>query len=233
MTDLQPVDVIQAALDGHDSVAISFSGAEDVVLIDMVCNIIDRPQVFCLDTGRLHPETYAFIEQVRDHYGIAIQVLNPDASALGRLVQEKGLFSFYKDGHQECCSVRKIAPLRRYLSGCDAWITGQRRDQSPTRSQVPQSQIDAAFSVDRSPADRPPLMKYNPLANWTSGQVWQYIRDHQVPYNPLHDRGFLSIGCQPCTRAVGPGQHERAGRWWWEEATLKECGLHSANVKQP
>jgi len=224
-----PTDILKHALAAHAAgqVAISFSGAEDVVLIDMACNLTDDIKVFSLDTGRLHPETYRFIEEVRKHYGLEIDVLSPDAAAVARLVRQKGLYSFYEDGHHECCSIRKIEPLRRYLASLDGWITGQRRDQSPTRTEVPQVQEDAAFSND----DRI-LMKYNPLAEWTSAQVWQYIRENGIPYNQLHDRGYMSIGCEPCTRPVGPNMHERAGRWWWEEETQRECGLHVINVKE-
>lgn len=222
-----PVDILEQAFRNHAAgkVAISFSGAEDVVLIDMACNIAEDVRVFSLDTGRLHPETYRFIEEVRKFYGIDIELLSPDADAVARLVREKGLFSFYEDGHQECCSVRKIEPLRRHLEHLDGWITGQRRDQSPTRSDVPHVQEDTAFSNDERQ-----LMKYNPLADWSSAQVWQYIRENGVPYNQLHDQGFQSIGCEPCTRPIGPNMHERAGRWWWEEATKRECGLHVINI---
>lgn len=224
-----PAEILREAFAEHpaDKIAISFSGAEDVVLIDMACNLTDQLQVFCLDTGRLHAETYRFIDEVRRHYGIAIDVLGPDPDAVGQLVKDKGLFSFYEDGHQECCSVRKIEPLRRHLARLDGWITGQRQDQSPTRASVPHVQEDTAFSDDRRT-----LTKYNPLAEWRSDEVWQYIRDHGVPYNKLHDQGYISIGCEPCTRPVGPNMHERSGRWWWEEATRKECGLHVINVKQ-
>jgi phosphoadenosine phosphosulfate reductase len=208
-----------------DKIAISFSGAEDVVLIDMAHKLGLNVGVFSLDTGRLHAETYRFIEDVRSHYGITIELLYPEAEAVQNLVREKGLFSFYKDGHNECCSVRKIAPLRRKLETLDAWITGQRRDQSVTRTEVPHEQLDKAFSTGSHT-----VTKFNPLAGWSSADVWAYIRENEVPCNPLHDRGFVSIGCEPCTRAVGPHEHERAGRWWWEEATQKECGLHSQNV---
>lgn len=219
--DLTPQRVLETAFERHDRVVLSFSGAEDVVLIDMSCNIAEEVNVFCLDTGRLHSETYQFIEKVRDFYGIDIDVIAPNADSIARLVKEKGLFSFYRDGHAECCSIRKIEPLRNYLLNVDAWITGQRRDQSPTRSFVAQIQDDAAFSTtDKS------VTKYNPLANWSSAQVWEYIRDNDVPYNKLHDRGYRSIGCEPCTRSTAPGQHEREGRWWWEEETRRECGLH-------
>ena len=225
-TEASPVAVLKDAFANHDRVAISFSGAEDVVLIDMACQIRDDVEVFSLDTGRLHPETYRFIEAVRKHYGIKINVLSPDPVALAKLVQAKGLFSFYEDGHSECCGIRKIEPLRRHLAGLDAWITGQRRDQSPTRTDVPQQQVDSTFASEGNE-----LMKYNPLAAWESADVWDYIRLNELPYNPLHDRGFTSIGCEPCTRPVGPGEHERMGRWWWEESTKRECGLHLINVK--
>lgn len=143
-----------------------------------------------------------------------------------RLVSTKGYFSFYTDGHEECCSIRKVEPLRRALGGLRAYVTGQRKDQSPaTRADIPVVQIDAAFSTSERE-----LVKFNPLANWTSGKVWQYIREHEVPYNPLHDLGFRSIGCEPCTRATNPAEHEREGRWWWEEATKKECGIHVINL---
>lgn len=223
-----PQDILQLALERHDNIGISFSGAEDVVLVDMALKIRKNVQVFSLDTGRLHAETYRFIEKVREHYGIAIEVMSPQAEAVQKLVREKGLFSFYQDDHKECCGIRKIEPLRRKLLTLDAWITGQRRDQSPgTRTSIPVVQDDRAFSRPNET-----LTKYNPLANWTSQQVWEYIRSHDVPYNELHDRGFISIGCEPCTRPTGPGQHEREGRWWWEEATKKECGLHAVNIEK-
>jgi len=227
--DLQsqsPQEIIRYALENFDNIAISFSGAEDVVLVDMALKIKPDVKVFSLDTGRLHPETYRYLEKVREHYGINIDVQTPDQEPVDQLVREKGLFSFYKDGHKECCGVRKIMPLKRKLLTLDAWVTGQRKDQSPgTRTEIPVIQDDRAFS-------RPDetLTKFNPLANWSSKQVWDYIRSNNVPYNELHDKGFVSIGCEPCTRPTGPGQHEREGRWWWEEATKKECGLHAVNT---
>ncbi|OAI16300.1 phosphoadenosine phosphosulfate reductase [Methylomonas lenta] len=230
-TELQgknPRSILKTALANFDNIAISFSGAEDVVLIDMALQIRKDVQVFTLDTGRLHPETYRFIEQVRKHYQIDIDVLTPNRDVLDAFVKQKGLFSFYQDGHKECCGIRKVEPLRRKLATLDAWITGQRKDQSlDTRSEIPEVQLDEAFSI----ADKP-LIKFNPLLNWSSAQVWDYIEAYQVPYNPLHGQGFISIGCEPCTRPVLPNQHERAGRWWWEDATKKECGLHVGNVKQ-
>jgi phosphoadenosine phosphosulfate reductase len=224
-----PRDIIGLAIrEFPQDLAISFSGAEDVVLVDIAAKIGGRFRVFSLDTGRLHPETYQFLEKVRDHYKIPIETFFPQPEAVQRLVQEKGLFSFYRDGHKECCGVRKVEPLVRALKPLRAWITGQRRDQSPgTRAEVPVVQLDPTFG---SPERQ--LVKFNPLANWSSKDVWAYIRENDVPYNALHDRGFFSIGCEPCTRSVNPGQHEREGRWWWEEETMKECGLHAGNVKK-
>jgi phosphoadenosine phosphosulfate reductase len=224
-----PRDIIGLAIrEFPQDLAISFSGAEDVVLVDIAAKIGGRFRVFSLDTGRLHPETYQFLEKVRDHYKIPIETFFPQPEAVQKLVQEKGLFSFYRDGHKECCGVRKVEPLVRALKPLRAWITGQRRDQSPgTRAEVPVVQLDPTFG---SPERQ--LVKFNPLANWSSKDVWAYIRENDVPYNALHDRGFFSIGCEPCTRSVNPGQHEREGRWWWEEETMKECGLHAGNVKK-
>jgi phosphoadenosine phosphosulfate reductase len=228
LQEASPQDILKYALQEHDNLAISFSGAEDVVLIDMACKIAEGVKVFCLDTGRLHSETYAFIETVRKHYPIELSILFPDSASVQKLVDEKGLFSFYEDQHQECCGIRKVGPLRKKLLELDAWVTGQRQDQSPgTRTSLPVIQNDKVFA---RPGET--LTKFNPLSNWSSAQVWQYIRDNDVPYNALHDQGYVSIGCEPCTRPVNPGQHEREGRWWWEEATKKECGLHSSNVKK-
>jgi phosphoadenosine phosphosulfate reductase len=222
-----PRVILKAALTQFDNIAISFSGAEDVVLIDLALAIRKDIQVFCLDTGRLHSETYRYIEQVRKHYGIEIEVLSPNRDLLDGFVKTKGLFSFYEDGHSECCGIRKVEPLRRKLTNVDAWITGQRKDQSlDTRADIPEIQIDSTFSTPEHT-----LIKFNPLLNWTSAQVWDYIEAYQVPYNPLHQQGFISIGCEPCTRAILPNQHERVGRWWWEDAVKKECGLHASNVR--
>jgi phosphoadenosine phosphosulfate reductase len=222
----RPKDVLKYALDQHEQIAISFSGAEDVVLIDMAVKIRPDIDIFTLDTGRLNPETYQFIEKVRKHYGITLDVRTPEQTALQNFVKEKGLFSFYQDGHSECCNVRKIEPLRQKLRTLDAWITGQRRDQSPgTRSNIQHFEQDSAF---KGRGDT--LFKYNPLALWTGAQVWEYIKMFDVPYNSLHEKGYVSIGCEPCTRAVLPHQHEREGRWWWENQTKKECGLHAGNL---
>ena len=222
-----PREILKYALNHFDNIAVSFSGAEDVALIEFGHRLRKPLPVFSLDTGRLHPETYRFIEKVREHYNIDIDVLYPDPERLQSFVKEKGLFSFYKDGHKECCGIRKVEPLKKKLRTLDAWITGQRKDQSPsTRSDVPVIEIDQGNSNDQRK-----LIKFNPLANWSSKEVWDYIRLSEVPYNPLHERGFISIGCEPCTRPVLPNQHEREGRWWWEEETLKECGLHVSESK--
>jgi phosphoadenosine phosphosulfate reductase len=222
-----PQDILKLAFEHFgDELWLSFSGAEDVVLVDMAWKLNKNVKVFSLDTGRLHPETYRFIDQVREHYGISIDLLSPDAAALEPFAKAKGLYSFYKDGHGECCGIRKTAPLRRKLATVKAWATGQRRDQSPgTRSQVAVVELDTAFST----ADNA-LYKFNPLAQMSSEDIWAYIRMLELPYNSLHERGFISIGCEPCTRPVLPNQHEREGRWWWEEATQKECGLHAGNL---
>ena len=220
-----PQHILKLAIDNFEDLWLSFSGADDIVVLDMAWKINPDIKVFTLDTGRLHAETYRFLEQVRKHYGIQLEVLSPNRDTLDAYVRDKGLFDFYESGHQECCGIRKIEPLRRKLAGVDAWITGQRKDQSPTRTNVPVIQADAGFSgPGRS------LVKFNPLANYTSEDVWNYIRMLEIPYNSLHERGFVSIGCEPCTRPVLPNQHEREGRWWWEEATQKECGLHGGNL---
>ncbi|MDE3181098.1 MAG: phosphoadenylyl-sulfate reductase [Acidobacteriota bacterium] len=226
---LHPREILSFALENFSPrIGVSFSGAEDVVLVDLVSKIGGSFRVFSLDTGRLHAETYQFLEKVREHYKIPVEIFFPQADAVESFVREKGLFSFYRDGHKECCSIRKVEPLKRALQGLDAWVTGQRRDQSPsTRTNVAVAEIDRTFSNGRQ------LVKFNPLANWSSRQVWSYIRENGVPYNALHERGFVSIGCEPCTRTVQPGQHEREGRWWWEDATKKECGLHSGNLGDP
>lgn len=229
LAEKTPLAIVRAALTAYPQLAISFSGAEDVVLIELARQTGLPFQVFTLDTGRLHPETLTYLETVRQHFQLSLTVLSPEASAVEQLVREKGLFSFYQDNHQECCGIRKVAPLKRHLAQQRAWMTGQRRDQSPgTRQAIPVVQEDPAFTG----IDGQPLIKFNPLANWTSAEVWSFIRMLELPYNPLHAQGYISLGCAPCTRPVLPGQHEREGRWWWEEATQKECGLHAGNAPQ-
>lgn len=193
-------------------------GAEDQVLTDMLCKQASNPQVFTLDTGRLPPETYDTIDATNRRYGIRIEMLFPDREQVERMVREGGPNLFYDsvENRKRCCFVRKVEPLRRKLATLDAWITGLRREQAVTRAEVPPVQWDEGNG----------LIKVNPLADWTTEQVWDYIRRHDVPYNPLHDKGYPSIGCAPCTRAVAPGEDLRAGRWWWEQPEHKECGLH-------
>ena len=221
-----PKEIIALALESTENLSISFSGAEDIVLIDLAVKLKKDVQVFTLDTGRLHAETYAFINQVCEYYGLAIDIMTPDAARLGAYVKDKGLYDFYNSGHHECCGIRKLEPLKRRLENLDGWITGQRKDQSPsTRNDVATIELDSTFSTPDKP-----LLKFNPLANWSSKQVWEHIRMFDLPYNSLHDRGYMSIGCEPCTKAINPGQHEREGRWWWEEKTAKECGIHQSNI---
>ncbi|MSQ30577.1 MAG: phosphoadenylyl-sulfate reductase [Dehalococcoidia bacterium] len=227
LAPLHPADILKRAQQEYPAdLAISFSGAEDVVLIDMAWRNKLPFRVFTLDTARLHAQTYRFLDTVREKYAVEIEAYFPQPDAVQQLVRTKGYFSFYNEGHEECCAIRKVEPLRRALAGLRAYVTGQRRDQSPgTRAEIPTVQLDTGFSLPGQD-----LVKFNPLANWSSGKVWQYIREHEVPYNPLHDIGFRSIGCEPCTRATNPGEHEREGRWWWEEATKRECGIHIINL---
>jgi adenylyl-sulfate reductase (glutathione) len=211
-------------------VGIAFSGAEDVALVEYA-HLTGRPyRVFSLDTGRLNPETYELFDAVEKRYGIKIEYTFPDTQEVIDLVRDKGMFSFYEDGHQECCRVRKVKPLRKQLRTLKAWITGQRKDQSPgTRMAVPVVEVDPVF--EGAAGGPGSLVKYNPLSNATSAEVWNFLRAMGVPTNKLHECGYVSIGCAPCTRAVLPNQPEREGRWWWEDAAAKECGLHSGNIK--
>ncbi|XP_042028236.1 5'-adenylylsulfate reductase 3, chloroplastic-like [Salvia splendens] len=232
LDNCSPLEIMDKALEkfGND-IAIAFSGAEDVALLEYA-RLTGRPfRVFSLDTGRLNPETYRFFDEVEKHYGIHIEYMFPDAAEVQDLVRNKGLFSFYEDGHQECCRVRKVRPLRRALKGLRAWVTGQRKDQSPgTRSEVPVVQVDPVFEgLDGGDGS---LVKWNPVANSKGDDIWSFLRTMNVPVNSLHAKGYISIGCEPCTRAVLPGQHEREGRWWWEDAKAKECGLHKGNIKE-
>lgn len=199
------------------AIASSF-GAEDMVLIDLARAHAPSVQLFTLDTGRLPPETYEVMDVVRRRYGVEIQTYFPDRARVEALESSKGYFSFKQSiaERKECCGLRKVEPLRRALAGREAWVTGLRREQSVTRTEVRTVEADATHG----------LLKVNPLACWTAREVWAHIKDHGVPYNVLHDRGYPSIGCAPCTRAVKPYEDERAGRWWWESPDNRECGLH-------
>ena len=213
-------DVLRFALERFGTkVALSSSfGAEDMVLIDMLMQIDPRARVFTLDTGRLPQETYNVIDAARQKYGATIEVFFPQAEAVQQMVAGHGANLFYHsvENRKLCCGIRKMEPLGRALSGLAAWITGLRREQSVTRTDVHKIEWDGGNK----------LVKVNPLVDWSREDVWKYIRERNVPYNALHDRGYPSIGCAPCTRAVQPGEHERAGRWWWEHPETKECGLH-------
>jgi thioredoxin-dependent adenylylsulfate APS reductase len=212
--------IVEIALERFSpEIVIAFSGSDDVLLVELAHQSKRPYRVMTLDTGRLHGETHRFFAEVERHYGIHIEYCFPRAEAVETLVRKKGPFSFYRDGHAECCGIRKVEPLRRHLAGQKAWITGQRRDQSPTRADVP------LVELDEQSAD-PPLVKFNPLARMSGSEVWDAIRAFGVPHNSLHARGMTSIGCEPCTRALLPYEHERAGRWWWESETKKECGIH-------
>ncbi len=202
-----------------DKVALATSfGAEDQVLTDMLCRISNRPSIFTLDTGRLPEQTYEVMQATQEKYGIRIDILFPDYQKVEEMVNRFGPNLFYKsiEARQLCCRVRKIEPLKRKLSGLQAWICGLRSEQSVTRSELQRIELDANFG----------LIKVSPLVDWTTEQVWTYIRENQVPYNKLHDRGYSSIGCAPCTRPIRDGEDIRAGRWWWEKPEHKECGLH-------
>jgi phosphoadenosine phosphosulfate reductase len=211
---------------GHAPAALASSfGAEDMVLTDMIARNHLPIIVFTLDTGRLPDETYALIDRTREHYGIAVETYYPDAQALEEYVRRNGINAFYRsmDLRQRCCAIRKSAPLARALAGRGAWITGLRRSQSITRAEVGVEEFDAAHG----------LPKFNPLAEWSEENIWTYVREHEVPVNALHARGYPSIGCAPCTRAIEPGEDIRAGRWWWENPEHRECGLHRRPVHVP
>jgi phosphoadenosine phosphosulfate reductase len=206
-----------AATQSPTTFACSF-GAEDMVLLDAIANHARKIEIFTLDTGRLPEETQALLETVRDKYPVAVRTYFPDTAAVQVWVEQNGPNGFYKSvaQRQQCCHVRKVEPLQRALAGKKSWITGLRREQSAARHALQREAWDDANG----------LIKINPLLEWTLDDVWGYIRTHDVPYNALHDRGYPSIGCAPCTRAVQPGEDIRAGRWWWE-TTSKECGLHT------
>lgn len=205
------------------AVFASSLGAEDMVLTDLIVKSGLPIGIFTLDTGRLHAETLAMIERIRQAYGYQITVFRPDPAAVEAYVSRHGLNAFYDsvELRKACCRIRKVEPLNRALAGNRAWITGQRRAQSGTRAELAVEENDEAHG----------MRKFNPLSDWSEQDVWHYLRANDVPYNPLHDKGYPSIGCEPCTRAVQPGEDIRAGRWWWETPESKECGLHLADGK--
>lgn len=193
-------------------------GAEDQVLTDMIAKIDKSTKVFTLDTGRVFPETYQTLHETNEKYGINVEVYFPNSEKVERMVNEKGINLFYNsvDERKTCCHIRKIEPLKRAMMDVDVWVTGIRRDQSITRILTETVEFDPINGK----------IKINPLLDWSEEDLWKYIEENKVPYNKLHDKGFPSIGCEPCTRAVKEGEDVRAGRWWWEEPEQKECGLH-------
>ncbi len=201
-------------------------GAEDMVVTDLLHRFEVRADIFVLDTGRLHPETLALLRRLQMHYVRQVDVYHPDAEAATAFVEKNGEDAMYRSLNlrKACCQIRKMEPLARALAGRRGWITGLRREQSDARAEVPFLEHAPLAAADGEPfATR---TKVNPLARWTLGDVWHYIDLHKVPYNPLHDQFYPSIGCAPCTRAVTLGEDFRSGRWWWENEGAKECGLH-------
>jgi phosphoadenosine phosphosulfate reductase len=219
--EASPLEIIRAGVEiarGPVALACSFS-AEDVAIIDLLHEAAPRVTVFALDTGRLNEETYAVAEAVAERYGVKVDWYFPERKAVERLVRQKGPFSFREslENRHECCHIRKIEPLQRALKGLSGWVTGLRREQSVTRSDAAPIEIDQANGN---------IFKINPLIEWTEKELWDYIKSRRLPVNRLHSQGYPSIGCAPCTRAIEPGEHPRAGRWWWEDPEHKECGLH-------
>jgi phosphoadenosine phosphosulfate reductase len=211
------------ARDFTPAVFASSLAAEDMVLTDLILRAKLPIGIFSLETGRLHKETLAVLDAVKDTYGYDIALFRPQTDAVDAYVAQNGLNAFYDsvEMRRECCRIRKVEPLGRALLGNKAWITGQRRAQSATRSDLRVEEDDPAHF----------MTKFNPLADWLEENVWEYLRANKVPYNALHDRGYPSIGCEPCTRAIQPGEDVRAGRWWWENPESKECGLHVVDGK--
>ena len=206
------------------AVLASSFGAEDMVLLDLIAREGLDIGIFMIDTGRLPAETHALVADVRRQYGLDIEVFSPRPHSVDAYVEEHGIDGFYDglDQRKACCAIRKVEPLRRALAGKRAWVTGLRREQAVSRAAVEETAFDEAHG----------LWKFSPLANWSEEDVWAYLRSRDVPYNALHDRGYPSIGCEPCTRAVRPGEDPRAGRWWWEQGHAgKECGLHEIPVR--
>ncbi|MDN5108459.1 phosphoadenylyl-sulfate reductase [Aliarcobacter butzleri] len=213
------IDVIAYFLDNFKNVALSSSlAAEDQVLTDILLKKDKNASIFTLDTGRLHPETYDVMDATNLKYGIKIDVFFPDNENVQKLYKTQGVNGHYEsiENRKNCCNIRKIEPLKRALKDVEVWVTGLRASQSVTRTDMPLVEWDENFNV----------IKVNPLINWSQEDVWDYIKTNKVPYNKLHDQGFPSIGCAPCSRAIKDGEDIRAGRWWWENPEHKECGLH-------
>ncbi len=221
-----PQEVLKWSLDNlHPKIAMASSfGAEDVVVIDMMMKINPKARIFTLDTGRLNQETYDVMDEIRKKYNVNVEVMFPDQNEVEQMVRVNGLNLFYHSiGNRKlCCGIRKVHPLNRMLSTLDGWITGLRADQTEVRSNANKIELDEQHNG---------ILKINPIMEWTWDQTWDYIRKNNIPYNKLHDKGFPSIGCEPCTRAIKSGEPLRAGRWWWESDSQKECGLHADHDK--
>jgi len=219
--DADPEDVLNWAFDrfGERIALVSSFQAEAMVLVDMAVGLNPDVRVITIDTGRLPQETHAIIQETRRRYRIDVEVLVPEAPAVEKMVRKHGINLFYEDVKLRllCCQVRKVVPLQRALGGLDAWVTGLRREQWATRANIRKIEIDH---------DHGGIVKLSPLADWTNEEVWDYLRQNDVPYNPLYDQGYTSISCAPCTRPVPAGADPRAGRWWWETGAPKECGMH-------
>ncbi|ACP39142.1 phosphoadenylyl-sulfate reductase [Saccharolobus islandicus] len=224
--DKEPLEVLKWGIEKFRAkivLACSLQ-AEDLVILDMLSKVVEKPKVFIIDTGRLHQESYELIEEINKKYNTDLRIYFPDYKEVEALVNKHGINLFYRsvELRKACCEVRKVLPLRRALEGMQAWITGLRREQNFTRGGIKKIEIDEVNGG---------IVKLNPLADWTWEQVWEYIKKNNVPYNKLYDKGYKSIGCVPCTRPVKPWEHPRAGRWWWEQNSDKECGLHYRGVK--
>jgi phosphoadenosine phosphosulfate reductase len=213
----------KVASDFSPAVFASSLAAEDMVLTDLILRAKLPIRIFTLETGRLHKETLAVLDRIKEKYDYEVALYKPETAAVDAYVQQNGLNAFYDsiEMRKECCHIRKVEPLKRALAGNKAWVTGQRRSQSTTRAALDLQENDEAHG----------MTKFNPLADWSEEDVWHYIRSNDVPYNALHDKGYPSIGCEPCTRAIQPGEDVRAGRWWWENPDSKECGLHVVDGK--
>ncbi len=215
-----PAEILTWAIENyHPKLALScsFGNPEGLVLIDMMHRLEPTSRAYVLDTGRLHQATYDLIDRVRDRYDKDIEVIFPDAEPVQEMVREHGMNLFYEslEKRRLCCNLRKVEPNKHFLAGLDAHVTGLRREQNVTRESASKIEVDSRG-----------LVKINPLVDWTHDDVWAYVKEHSVPVNRLHAEGFTSVGCGPCTRAIQPGDDPRAGRWWWENADTKECGLH-------
>jgi phosphoadenosine phosphosulfate reductase len=211
------IDFFLKLLPGKIALSTSL-GLEDQALTEIISSIDKKAKIFTLDTGRLFPETYDLIDRTSVKYGVTIQVFFPNKEEVEEMVNTNGINLFYDSiaSRKMCCNTRKLVPLSRAMNGLDAWITGLRRDQSITRKDMQLVEWDENYNI----------LKINPLINWSENDLNEYIKSKNIPYNPLHDKGFASIGCLPCTRAIEPDEDVRAGRWWWENPDTKECGLH-------